>query len=176
MPFAIQDGGEPLVKAYTACILANIAFLAPGQDRVLEEDGVRPLVHMLQSKYTKNQDRKITLHSTAAVQNLTYKNQQCCQQVLEEGGETALKKLLKVRCRGTMTLRAVMRALPSSCRAALALLLRVRQPLLARGILAFRSTADAVPWAAPGLAAQIGGCSAICRGSTCELAVISQER
>ena len=37
---------------------------------------------------------KVTLHATAAVQNLTYKNTACCQSVLEHGGEKALKKLL----------------------------------------------------------------------------------
>jgi len=82
---------EPLVRAYTACILANIAFLEPGQQRVLEAGGVSPLVLMLKSK----EDKKVTLHSTAAVQNLTYKNTSCCQEVLEEGGEKALKKLLQ---------------------------------------------------------------------------------
>lgn len=86
---------EPLVRAYTACILANIAFLEPGQQRVLEAGGVQPLVAMLKSK----EDKKVTLHSTAAVQNLTYKNTSCCQEVLEEGGEKALKKLLQV-CHG----------------------------------------------------------------------------
>lgn len=84
---------EPLVKAYTACILANIAFLADGQETVLEARGVRPLVMMLKEK----NDKKITLHSTAAVQNLTYKNERCCQEVIKEGGEKALNKLLKVR-------------------------------------------------------------------------------
>ena len=84
------------MKAYTACILANIAFLAPGQEKVLEAHGVKPLVKLLKAK---DADKKITLHSTAAVQNLTYKNTACCQQVLEEGGESTLKKLLKVRPR-----------------------------------------------------------------------------
>jgi len=84
---------EPLVRAYTACILANIAFLEPGQQKVLDAGGVHPLVEMLKRK----DDKKVTLHSTAAVQNLTYKNTQCCQEVLEEGGERALKKLLQVR-------------------------------------------------------------------------------
>jgi len=88
-----SENDDPLVKAYTACILANIAFLAPGQDKVLAADGVRPLVQLLKGK---DSDKKITLHSTAAVQNLTYKNTTCCQQVLECGGEGALKKLLKV--------------------------------------------------------------------------------
>ena len=87
----MQDA-EPLVRAYTACILANIAFLEPGQQKVLEAGGVPPLVAMLKSK----EDKKVTLHSTAAVQNLTYKNTACCQEVLEEGGERALKKLLQV--------------------------------------------------------------------------------
>jgi len=87
-----ETSDDPLVKAYTACILANIAFLAPGQEKVLEANGVKPLVRMLKQK---DNDKKITLHSTAAVQNLTYKNTACCQQVLEEGGESALKKLLK---------------------------------------------------------------------------------
>jgi len=82
---------EPLVRAYTACILANIAFLEPGQQKVLDAGGVPPLVAMLKAK----EDKKVTLHSTAAVQNLTYKNTQCCQEVLEEGGERLLKKLLQ---------------------------------------------------------------------------------
>ena len=42
------------------------------------------------------EDKKVTLHSTAAVQNLTYKNTRCCEKVLENGGEKALKKLLQV--------------------------------------------------------------------------------
>ena len=63
---------EPLVRAYTACILANIAFLEPGQREVLDAGGVPPLVRLLKSK----EDTKVTLHSTAAVQNLTYKNTQ----------------------------------------------------------------------------------------------------
>lgn len=93
---ALLQSEDPLVKAYTACILANIAFLAPGQEKVLEAHGVKPLVKLLKAK---DADKKITLHSTAAVQNLTYKNTACCQQVLEEGGESTLKKLLKVRPR-----------------------------------------------------------------------------
>ena len=80
------------MRAYTACILANIAFLEPGQEQVLRAGGVRPLVHMLKSK----EDKKVTLHSTAAVQNLTYKNTACCEDVVREGGEKALKKLLQV--------------------------------------------------------------------------------
>jgi hypothetical protein len=80
---ALLQSEDPLVKAYTACILANIAFLAPGQEKVLEAHGVKPLVKLLKAK---DADKKITLHSTAAVQNLTYKNTACCQQVLEEGG------------------------------------------------------------------------------------------
>ena len=55
--------------------------------------GLPPLVRMLRGK----EDKKVTLHSTAAVQNLTYKNTLCCQEVLEHGGEKALKKLLQVR-------------------------------------------------------------------------------
>jgi len=82
---------EPLVRAYTACILANIAFLEPGQHQVLKAGGVPPLVKLLKGK----DDKKVTLHSTAAIQNLTYKNTQCCQAVLEQGGEKALKKLLQ---------------------------------------------------------------------------------
>jgi hypothetical protein len=82
---ALLQSEDPLVKAYTACILANIAFLAPGQEKVLEAHGVKPLVKLLKAK---DADKKITLHSTAAVQNLTYKNTACCQQVLEEGGES----------------------------------------------------------------------------------------
>ena len=87
------DADEPLVRAYTACILANVAFLEPGQQRVLDANGVQPLVRMLKSK--SGEDKKVTLHSTAAVQNLTYKNTLCCQEVLEAGGEKALKKLLQ---------------------------------------------------------------------------------
>ena len=79
------------MRAYTACILANIAFLEPGQHQVLNAGGVPPLVRLLKSK----DDKKVTLHSTAAIQNLTYKNTQCCQAVLEQGGEKALKKLLQ---------------------------------------------------------------------------------
>lgn len=82
---------EPLVRAYTACILANIAFLEPGQQTVLRAGGVAPLVKLLKS----SDDKKVTLHSTAAIQNLTYKNTLCCQAVLEQGGERALKKLLQ---------------------------------------------------------------------------------
>ena len=79
------------MRAYTACILANIAFLEPGQQKVLEAGGVAPLVRMLKGK----EDAKVTLHSTAAVQNLTYKNTACCSEVLDHGGEKALKKLLQ---------------------------------------------------------------------------------
>jgi len=85
------DADEPLVRAYTACILANIAFLEQGQQRVLDADGVPPLVQLLKGK----EDKKVTLHATAAIQNLTYKNTACCQTVLENGGEKALKKLLQ---------------------------------------------------------------------------------
>lgn len=82
---------EPLVRAYTACILANIAFLENGQQKVLDAGGVPPLVTLLKTK----DDKKVTLHATAAIQNLTYKNTLCCQSVLEHGGEKALKKLLQ---------------------------------------------------------------------------------
>lgn len=85
------DADEPLVRAYTACILANIAFLEPGQQKVLDANGIPPLVRLLKGK----EDKKVTLHSTAAVQNLTYKNTACCQEVIENGGEKALKKLLQ---------------------------------------------------------------------------------
>ena len=85
------EAEQPLVRAYTACILANIAFLEPGQQKVLEAGGVAPLVRMLKGK----EDAKVTLHSTAAVQNLTYKNTACCSEVLDHGGEKALKKLLQ---------------------------------------------------------------------------------
>lgn len=88
LPFPIQE--EPLVRAYAACILANIAYLEPGQDAVLQAGGVPPLVAIVKAK----DERKVTLHATAAIQNLTYKNTQCCQAVLEQGGEKALKKLL----------------------------------------------------------------------------------
>ena len=82
---------ESLVKAYAACILANIAFLAEGQAAVSDVRGVPVLVNLLKEK---GLDKKVTLHSTAAVQNLTYKNTQCCQEVIEHGGEKALKRLL----------------------------------------------------------------------------------
>jgi len=58
---------------------------------VLKAGGVPPLVRLLKAK----DDKKVTLHSTAAIQNLTYKNTLCCQAVLEQGGEKALKKLLQ---------------------------------------------------------------------------------
>ena len=80
---------EALVRAYTACILANIAFLEPGQTEVLRVGGVPPLIKLLKAK----DDKKVTLHSTAAIQNLTYKNTHCCQAVLQQGGEKALNKL-----------------------------------------------------------------------------------
>lgn len=85
------DAAEPLVRAYTACILANIAFLEQGQQRVLDAHGVPRLVLLLKGK----EDKKVTLHATAAIQNLTYKNTLCCQTVFEHGGEKALKKLLQ---------------------------------------------------------------------------------
>jgi len=85
------DAEEPLVRAYTACILANIAFLEAGQKNVLLAGGVPPLCALLKSK----EDKKVTLHATAAVQNLTYKNTACCQAVLKHGGEKNLKKLLQ---------------------------------------------------------------------------------
>lgn len=79
------DADEPLVRAYTACILANIAFLTEGQENVLAAGGVTPLVALLKTK----DEKKVTLHATAAIQNLTYKNTQCCLSVLEQGGEKA---------------------------------------------------------------------------------------
>ena len=79
------------MRAYTACIIANIAFLEPGQERVLTAGGVEPLLRLLKAK----EDKKVTLHSTAAVQNLTYKNTRCCSEVLELNGEKTLKKLLQ---------------------------------------------------------------------------------
>lgn len=82
---------EPLVRAYTACILANIAFLEEGQQQVLQAGGIAPLVSLLKS----NDDKKVTLHTTAAIQNLTYKNTMCCQAVVENEGERILKKLLQ---------------------------------------------------------------------------------
>lgn len=85
------ESDQPLVKAYTACILANIAFLEAGQDKVLEANGVRPLVALIKAR----EDKKVTLHATAAIQNITYKNTQCCHAVIENGGEKALKKLLQ---------------------------------------------------------------------------------
>ena len=87
------DADEPLVRASTASILENDAFHEHATQRVLDANGVEPLVRMLKSK--SGEDKKVTLHSTAAVQNLTYKNTLCCQEVLEAGGEKALKKLLQ---------------------------------------------------------------------------------
>jgi len=43
----------------------------------------------------RREDRKVVLHCVAALQNLTYKNSNCCYELLEQGGEKALKKLLK---------------------------------------------------------------------------------
>jgi hypothetical protein len=88
------NADEPLVRAYTACILANIAFLEPGQQKVLTAGGVAPLMRLLKQK---KEDTKVTLHSTAAIQNLTYKNTACCSEVLDNGGEKVLKGLLSVR-------------------------------------------------------------------------------
>lgn len=85
---AAQD--EPALRAYTACIIANVAFLEIGQGRVLEAGGVPLVVRLL-----KHKDRKVALHSTAAVQNLTYKSAECCAAVLQEGGEKVLNKLLR---------------------------------------------------------------------------------
>jgi len=87
------DAEEPLVRAYAACILANIAFLEAGQRQVLHAQGVSPLLRLLKTKDNK----KVTLHSTAAIQNITYKNAECCAAVLEKGGERSLKKLLQHR-------------------------------------------------------------------------------
>lgn len=81
---------EPLLRAYTACIIANVAFLEVGQKRVMEAGGVPLIVRLLRQR-----DRKVQLHSSAAVQNLTYKNPLCCAAVLEEGGEKWLNKLLR---------------------------------------------------------------------------------
>ncbi|KAG8460566.1 hypothetical protein KFE25_011341 [Diacronema lutheri] len=81
---------EPALRAYTACIIANVAFLEIGQGRVLEAGGVPLVVRLL-----KHKDRKVALHSTAAVQNLTYKSAECCAAVLQEGGEKVLNKLLR---------------------------------------------------------------------------------
>ena len=79
------------VRAYTACILANIAFLEAGQFKVLHASGIAPLMKLLKQK---KEDTKVTLHSTAAIQNLTYKNTECCAEVLDHQGEKALKNLL----------------------------------------------------------------------------------
>ena len=87
------DSDEPLVRAYTACILANIAFLTEGQERVLGAGGVTPLVALLKTK----DEKKVTLHATAAIQNMTYKNTQCCLSVLEQGGEKAHPLLQELR-------------------------------------------------------------------------------
>lgn len=87
---ATRAQDEPLLRAYTACIIANVAFLEIGQTRVLDAGGVPLIVRLLKQK-----DRKVQLHSSAAVQNLTYKNAACCAAVLQEGGEKALNKLLR---------------------------------------------------------------------------------
>ena len=51
-----------------------------GSEKLEHEDGVDD---------KGKEDQKVTLHSTAAVQNLTYKNTACCQEVIENGGEKA---------------------------------------------------------------------------------------
>ena len=48
---------EPVVRAYTACIIANVAFLEVGQRKVLDAQGVPPLVRLLKTKDNK----KVTL-------------------------------------------------------------------------------------------------------------------
>jgi len=80
---------EPLVKAYAACILANVAFLREGQDRVREAGGIGPLLALLREKH----ESKVTLHAAAAVQNLTFKSEACCRVVLQLKGDKLLKKL-----------------------------------------------------------------------------------
>ena len=62
----LTNSAEPLVRAYSACILANIAFLEPGQLAVLHAGGVAPLMRLIMQK---KEDAKVTLHSTAAIQN-----------------------------------------------------------------------------------------------------------
>ena len=78
----------PDVTTAARHLQAHLPRVAPAQ--VLEAGGVAPLVRLLKNR----DDKKVTLHATAAVQNLTYKNTACCQSVLEHGGEKALKKLL----------------------------------------------------------------------------------
>jgi hypothetical protein len=83
------------VRAYTACILANVAFLETGQLKVLEAHGVAPLVRLLKSK----DDKKVTLHSTAAIQNLTYKNAECATFLCYHSPRVATPTLLPLRAR-----------------------------------------------------------------------------
>ncbi|KAL3894235.1 MAG: hypothetical protein SGPRY_013864 [Prymnesium sp.] len=101
---------DVLTRAYSACILANIAFLQQGQMEILGLGGVSMLVRIISRK----EDRKVILHCVAALQNLTYKNADCCVELIDKGdalpsraclrhsrglgcagGEKALKKLLK---------------------------------------------------------------------------------
>ena len=58
---------------------------------MLNASGIAPLMKLLKQK---KEDTKVTLHSTAAIQNLTYKNTECCAEVLDHQGEKALKNLL----------------------------------------------------------------------------------
>ena len=70
-----------LTRAYSACILANIAFLYQGQQQILRFGGVSLLVRLIAHR----EDRKVVLHCVAALQNLTYKNSDCCFELLEQG-------------------------------------------------------------------------------------------
>ena len=70
-----------LTRAYSACILANIAFLQQGQVEILHFGGVSQLVRLI----SRREDRKVVLHCVAALQNLTYKNSDCCFELLEQG-------------------------------------------------------------------------------------------
>lgn len=79
-----------MLRAYMACVIANVAFLELGQTRVREAGAIPHIIHLLRQK-----DKKVQLHATASVQNLTYKNDVNCRLVLEQDGERALNKLLR---------------------------------------------------------------------------------
>jgi hypothetical protein len=44
---------EPLVQAYAACILANVAFIEEGQQRVLDARAILPLMGLLRGATDK---------------------------------------------------------------------------------------------------------------------------
>ena len=76
---------DVLTRAYSACILANIAFLQQGQLQILRNGGVPLLVRLI----SRREDRKVVLHCVAALQNLTYKNSDCCLELIEQGASHA---------------------------------------------------------------------------------------